>query len=452
MKTNQLLLSLATASALMSGGVNAKPLNKQKTNIIYILADDLGIGDLGIMGQTKIETPNIDRLGKEGMVFTNHYSGSTVCAPSRCALMTGKHMGHATIRENFSKQKGRVPLMDEDVTIAELLKQEGYATGCSGKWGLGEIGTAGVPWKQGYDYFYGYINQRNAHSYYPPFLYENANKILLEANNNHQKEIYSEDLIISKTLKFIDDNHKKPFFFYFAVTLPHADLELPEKYVEKYMPKLQSGEWSKPMVYYAAMVSKLDADVGAILDKIKALGLDEQTMVVFASDNGAHQEDGLRKEMFNSTGGFRGYKRDLYEGGIHVPMMVRWPGKVKPGSSTDHISAFWDVLPTVCDITGADKPKDIDGISFLPTLLDKKQKNHEYLYWEHLLKGKVKQAVRFGQWKAVRYSLDKDIEIYNLESDPKETKNLAASYPNLVKKAKQMFKDAHTESEYFPFN
>lgn len=405
------------------GLVCAPPALADPPNIIYILADDLGYGDVSFNGQTKLATPNIDRLAAEGMVFHQHYSGAPVCAPSRCALLTGKHTGHAVVRGNLEvKPEGQQEMPADTQTLGHMLQKAGYATGIFGKWGLGSPGSASDPLKMGFDRFYGYNCQRLAHHYHPHFLWNDDQREILWGNFGQETGDYAPTLIHEQALKFIEENKDRPFFLYYAAIQPHADMTAPEELMEKYRgkflpessfegidsgPEFRKGLYvSQPEAHaaFAGMLHSLDDYVGDVVAKLKKLGIDEKTLIVFSSDNGPHQEGGHNPDFFDSNGIFRGYKRDLYEGGIRVPTIVRWPGKVAPGSKTDHISAFWDVKPTMAEIVGVQPPEAMDGISFLPTLLGmENQPEHEYLYWEfHELKGR--QALRAGNWKAVLIS------------------------------------------------
>ena len=434
------------------------PRPAKRPNIIYILADDLGYGDLGCYGQKRIKTPRIDQMAAEGMRFTDHYAGSTVCAPSRCCLMTGLHTGHAIVRGN-----GGGPLREQDVTVAQGLKQVGYATGLIGKWGLGEEGTTGIPTKQGFDTWFGYLNQRHAHNYYPEFLWRNEYKVALENKVTPigkkfggiatKRVQYSHDLFANEALQFVEDHQDHPFFLYLALTIPHANNEAKNMGME--VPSLAEyadQDWPQPQQGHAAMISRMDGDVGRLLDTLGELGLDSNTLVIFSSDNGPHKEGGADPAFFNSSGPLRGYKRALYEGGIRVPMIARWPGTIEPGTTSGHISAFWDVLPTCCDLAGVDTPEDIDGLSLLPTLLGEpaKQKRHPYLYWEFHEQGK-RQAIRMGKWKAVKNNIAKNprgpLELYDLERDLGETKNIASEFPEIVAQLNATLRTAHTESE-----
>jgi len=444
-------------------------------NIIYILADDLGYGDLSCLGQTKFKTPNIDSLAKEGMIFTQHYSGSAVCAPSRCALLTGKHTGHAFVRGNAEVMpEGQSSMPSSTFTIAHMLKKKGYSTGLFGKWGLGSPGSDSEPLKMGFDHFYGYNCQRQAHHYYPYFLWNDNQREMLWGNFGLETEEYAPDLIQAKALAFIEENKDKPFFCYYAMVQPHAEMFAPEEYMKKYrgkyLPessfkgtdsgpdfrKFAYGSQSEAHAAFAAMVNVMDDDIGELRAKLKELGIDKETIIIFTSDNGPHTEGGHDPAYFNSNGSQRGNKRDLYEGGIHVPMIACWPGKIKPGTKTAHLSAFWDVMPTVADIAAVESPDGIDGISFLPTLMNYPgQKEHDYLYWEfHEMKGRV--AMRQGKWKAVRYNVavapDSPLELYDLSTDPAEENNVAAKHPEVVEKMNSLIKHARTTSHSPRFN
>jgi len=454
-------IAMATYSLLPGCATAGRATRKRrnKPNIIFILADDLGYGDVGCFGQKVIQTPNIDNLAKEGMKLTDHYAGSTVCAPSRCVLMTGLHSGHALVRGN-----ARLPLRPEDVTVAELLKTAGYTTAIIGKWGLGEADSTGIPNRQGFDYWFGYLNQRHAHNYYPEFLWKNEQKITLKGNKltkpaqggwgvSSPQVTYSHDLFAADALDFLDKNRDKPFFLYLPFTIPHANNEAGNKGME--VPDFgpyADKDWPDPQKGHAAMITRMDGDIGKIMARLKELDIDEDTYVLFSSDNGPHKEGGADPAFFKSSGPLKGYKRSLYEGGIRVPTIARWPGKIKPGSKTDHISAFWDFLPTCCDIAGVETPDGLDGISMLPTLLgqNKKQKNHEYMYWEFHEQGK-RQAVRIGDWKGIRQNVakkpDGPIELYNLKDDIGEKNNIAKDNPAIVEKIAKIMKSARTPSK-----
>ncbi|GGZ87340.1 arylsulfatase [Algibacter mikhailovii] len=479
MKTSYLVLllfalSFASCKKPVKGAPKEVIEKKAKPNIIYILADDLGYGDVSFNGQSKFETPNIDKLAAEGMVFTQHYSGSTVCAPSRSALLTGMHTGHTAIRGNKEVlPEGQHPMPASTYTMAEMFKEAGYKTSVYGKWGLGYPGSEGDANMQGFDEFFGYNCQRVAHNYYPYHLWHNQEKVMLKGNEGKKTEVYAPDLIHDKAMAFIDENKDNPFFMFYASALPHAELLLPEKYMEPYLGKLLPekkhigiddgptyknggyGSQEYPHAAFAAMIHHLDAQVGDIVNKLEELGIADNTLIVFTSDNGPHREGGADPEYFNSNGIYKGYKRDLYEGGIHVPMIAKWPGTIKEGSSNNHISAFWDVMPTFAEI--ADKPieNNLDGISFLPTLKgEKAQKKHKYLYWEFHEKG-GRIAIRKGKWKGVKYNvlknLEKPIELYDLEVDPEEQDNIAGNHPELVQEITTLMQKARTPSDIFQF-
>jgi len=426
-----------------------------KPNIILIVADDLGYGDVGFNGQTKISTPNIDKIAKEGIVFTNFYAGSTVCGPSRASLITGRHMGHCTVRGNpkWTNSGNPVDINDNDITIAEVLKQADYSTAIIGKWGLAENLSDGKPLNQGFDFFYGFNQHSPAHHYYPDSIWENNVKIRIEGNNWRKKEThYIQDLFTEKAKGFISrQNSQQPFFLYLAYTVPHYELTVPGESKAQYqtlnwpLREMKSGHYlhdKNGHVTYAGMVSRMDKQIGEIIELLKQQGLDENTIVIFTSDNG-HAYDNVQQEFFNSNGPFRGKKRDLYEGGIHVPLAVRWPARIKPNAKSDHISAFWDLLPTLADASGCNIPANIDGISFLPTLLNEKQKQHEYLYWEFNERNGPVQSVRKGDWKFVKLNHTK-IELYNLSTDIGEKNNVAQYHPEIVKLMERLLKEART--------
>jgi len=469
---SKISITLCASCALLS----CVPGNKKETlpNIVYILADDLGYGDLSCYGQQKFSTPNIDRLAKDGMLFTQHYTGCTVSAPSRSSLMTGLHTGHTPIRGNKGwEPEGNWPLPADSYTVAEMLKSKGYVTGAFGKWGLGYIESEGDPNSQGIDEFFGYNCQSLAHNYYPDHLWHNHDKILLRENDSSKTGAYSADLIHSAALNFIETNKNNPFFLFYPSTIPHAELFAKEEYMKIFRgkfepeksfkgvddgPRFRLGPYgSQPEGHaaFAAMIKELDDYVGEILAKLRELGLEKKTIVIFASDNGPHLEGGADPDYFNGNGDLKGYKRDMYDGGIRTPMLVRWPGKVKPGSINEHISAFWDIMPTLAEIAGAEIPEGIDGISFLPSLLGKKQVQHEFLYWEFHEQG-GKMAVRMGKWKAVQLNIDNSppgiIELYDLSTDIGETTNVASDNPEVIKKVGNIMKNEHNPSKDFPFS
>jgi len=453
MKTRSLIL-VAIALVIFTAAAPAQ----RRPNIIFIQADDLGYGDLSCYGQLKFKTPNIDRLAAEGMRFTQYYAGSTVCAPSRGALMTGQHTGHTRIRGN-----ARYPLSPEDLTVAEVLKSARYKTALIGKWGLGEAGTTGVPNRRGFDYFFGYLNQRHAHNYYPTFLWRNEEQVKLRnvvpdedkegAGNSTNRLDYSHDLIAEESLKFIEQNSRSPFFLYLAFTIPHANNEAGKKGME--VPdqgEFASKDWPEQERAKAAMITRMDRDVGRLMALIKKLGIDDNTIVFFTSDNGPHREGGADPDFFDSNGPLRGIKRDLYEGGIRVPMIARWPKRIKAGAKSDQVWAHWDFLPTVAEIAGVKppaNPANIDGVSMLNALLGLRQCGHEFLYWEFHERG-FSQAVRMGDWKAVRNAPDSPLELYDLKNDLGEQNNVAVKHPEVVKKIEDYLKTARTESELWP--
>jgi arylsulfatase A len=447
---------------------------EEKPNIVFILADDLGYGDLSCNGQKNFTKPNLDQMAAGGMLFTQHYSGATVCAPSRSALMTGLHTGHTFIRGNKEwKPEGQWPLKADALTIAELLKQAGYVTGAFGKWGLGYPGSEGDPNQQGFDEFYGYNCQRMAHNYYPGHLWDNQVKVVLEGNSGDKFEVYAPKLIHERALQFIEKNKDKPFFLFYPNVIPHAELLLPEENLAEFRGKFQPekafkgaepgdpgfregpyGTQPESHAAFAAMVTLLDKQVGEVLAKLKELGLEKNTLVIFSSDNGPHQEGGADPDYFDSNGPLKGYKRDLYEGGIRVPTIALWEGKIVAGSKSEHISAFWDFLPTVAEVAGVQAPENIDGISYLPALLGKEQPKHEYLYWEfHELGGR--KALRKGDWKLVQYNVfdpeKTTTELYNLSTDIGEEFNVAAENPEKVNELLGLMNSARIDNADFPF-
>ena len=439
---------LAIALLLLSAPQERQP------NIIFIHADDLGYGDLSCYGQQKFRTPNLDGMAAEGMRFTQYYAGSTVCAPSRCVLMTGLHSGHCYIRGN-----AKVDLRARDVTVARILKDAGYATGLAGKWGLGHEGSPGVPTKQGFDYFFGYLDQTHAHNYWPTFLVRNEERVKLRNVVPNEGRVgqgvaserieYSDDLIHREALSFIDRNRERPFFLYLATTLPHANNEAGKKGME--IPDLgefKDKDWPEPEKGRAAMIARLDRNVGDVLRRLKDLGLDGNTIVFFTSDNGPHAEGGSSAEFFDSNGPLRGTKRDLTEGGIRVPMIVRWPGKVPAGAVNDTVWAHWDFLPTAAELAGVKAPEGLDGVSVVPALSGKEQKPHDYLYWEFFERG-FDQAVRMGDWKAIRNGPDGPLQLYDLKTDVGEKSNVADRNPSVVAKIEEILKTARTDNEHW---
>ncbi len=470
-------------------------------NIIYILADDLGYNELGSYGQSKIETPNLDALAANGMKFTQHYSGSPVCAPSRAVLLTGKHTGHAYVRGNDewgsrgevwdyramfrdSSLEGQRPLPEGTPTIGSLLQGAGYTTGIVGKWGLGAPHTHSIPNKMGFDFFYGYNCQRQAHTFYPLHLYKNENRVYLNNDTvppkmklvegadpyleasyaNYFLEDYSPDLMFEEIQGFVDENKDKPFFLYWANPIPHVPLQAPKKWIDYYVEKFGEEEpylgdqgyfpTRYPRATYAAMVSYMDEQIGFLIEQLKREGLYENTLILFSSDNGPTYAGGADTQWFDSAKPFGSEygraKGFVHEGGIRVPMIASWPGKIEPGSNSDHISAFWDVLPTLCEVTGVNPPEDIDGISFLPTLLgNEEQKEHNYLYWE-FPSYTGQRALRMGKWKLIQKGLLKEpqpFELYDLEQDINEQNNIAEQHPEIIQQMQQILDTVRTEPE-----
>ena len=437
-----------------------KATSATKPNIIYILVDDMGYGDPSCFGQKQLKTPNLDKMAATGLRLTNHYAGSTVCAPSRCVLMTGLHTGHCTVRSN-----GNVMLRKDDVTVAQILKRAGYSTGCIGKWGVGRPGLDD-PNEHGFDYFYGYVCMNHAHNCYPEFIVRNGEKVPLRnvlqekwktsgvpegAGVAEKKVDFVPHLCQKEVIQFIDQNKEKPFFLYYALNIPHANnegggngMEVPS-YGE-----FADMDWPDSEKGFAAMIRYIDGYVKEIFDKLKETGVDKNTLVIFTSDNGPHQEGGHNMEYFDSNGELRGKKRDLYEGGVRVPTIANWPGVIEPGRESDHISAFQDMMPTFAELAGVDCPKT-DGISMLPTLLGKKeQRKHEHLFWE-FYEGGGKKAVLKGKWKGIRLNTfkkpDGPIELYDITRDISEQKNLAAEYPDIVADMARIMKEEHVDRE-----
>lgn len=416
-------------------------------NIIFIMADDLGYGEVGCYGQQYIQTPKIDLLAAQGMRFTQVYSGSPVCSPSRSVLMTGQHTGHTRVRDNFAAVGGVGPehrpvLEYEDITVAEVLRQAGYATWISGKWGLGEPGTSGVPTRQGYDEWLGFLNNNRADHYFTEYLWRNEEKYYLEGNLNGERNQYVLDVFTDFALDFIRSNKDRPFFLYLPYTTPHALYEVPN--VEPYADK----PWTAFEKTYAAMITRMDKEVGRIMNLLRELGIDENTIVFFTSDNGA--SGNVSGTRFDSWGVFRGKKGSVYEGGLRVPMIVRWPGKVPAGRVSDKVWYFADVLPTLGELAGVRAPSNIDGVSVLQTLLGREQDlNGRFLYWEKPA-GSIRQAVRLDDWKGVRYGLNGSLELYNLKTDVSETTNVASQHPGVVVQIENYLETARTESPMWP--
>jgi arylsulfatase A-like enzyme len=416
-----------------------------RPNVIFVLADDLGYGDLGCYGQKQIRTPHLDRLAADGLRFTQAYAGSTVCAPSRGSLLTGKHTGHATIRGNRAdRQKPETPLGADEVTIPQIFKSAGYTTALIGKWGCGENGSTGAPNAKGFDSFLGYLTQTAAHDYYPPFLWRNTEKFPLP-ENQEGRSVYTHDLLMQEAMSFVRSNTNRPFFLYLALTIPHANNE--EKPNGMQVPSdapYAHESWPPTERNFAAMIGRMDDGLGRLFALLKELGMDGNTLVVFTSDNGPHAEGGHSADFFKSSGELRGRKRDLYEGGIRVPLVVRWPGKIKAGVN-EQVVAFWDLLPTFAALTGQSAPKETDGISILPVLLENKTISHPPLYWEFYEQGFFR-AVRLGDWKGVSLDPAKPIELYHLKSDLSEQQNVAAQHPDVIKQIEAVMSREHAPS------
>jgi arylsulfatase A len=442
-------------------------------NIIYILADDLGYGDISCLGQEVLKTPRVDQLASQGMVFTNHYAGAPVCGPSRAVLMTGQHTGHATIRGNKAfKGIGVAPLEEHVVTLPEAIKRNtGYTTAMCGRWHLGGELSNQTPFHRGFDYHFGKLSSDYPNRYgvmidtlwdrsgihvgYETYsnlhvepMYENGKLFNLSEKEMATRPINMDELVTDKAVGYIRQSGERPFFLYIAYSLVHAPMEYHEKF------PVPVNDWPDEERAFASMVAALDDYVGKIMDAVDDAGIRENTVVIFTSDNGAHNEQ-HDVEFFHSSGKFREYKRSFHEGGFHSPMIVRWPGIVKPGSTSDHISAFWDVMPTLCDIAGAPIPSQTDGISFLPALHGKKQQQHDYLYWEfnediYKRKNEYKQAVRLGDWKGIYYIDPDRFELYDLNRDISEQHDVADDHPDLVEQMREIMKEAHVPSERFP--
>lgn len=428
-------------------------------NIVFILADDLGYGDLGCYGGEFIPTPNIDRMAAEGMRFAQHYAGSTVCAPSRACLLTGRHTGHVYQRANGPVEFRADP---QDVCVARLLKDAGYATALVGKSGLSCNSENGqLPNAKGFDHFFGFTSHERAHRHYPPWLWRNGEQVRYPSNHSTEGKHYAGDLFLEDALAFIDAHADGPFFLHLALQQPHADLNVPKKWREPFIGKFDEVPFAgdhyraepNPKATYAGMVAHMDHSVGQVLQKLRELGIERETLVFFSSDNGAMSEGGWSRQYFNSSGDLRGGKRDLYEGGIRVPLIAWWPGSIAPRSTSEHTSAFWDFVPTVCQLAGRPSPADSDGISMLPALRSEgNQPEHEYLYWELYEQG-GKQAVRKGDWKAVRLNVMSDsnekVELYNLRLDTREEKDVSENHPGIVAQLIGLMESAHRDNELF---
>jgi len=444
-------VSLALPGCSRSLEPTSPPQNRSKPNIIFIMADDLGYADLGCYGQKYTKTPCIDRMADEATRFTQCYAGACVCAPSRSVLMTGQHTGHTRVRGNKCVIGGvkdemtgggcRPPLLPEDVTVAEVLKTAGYATGITGKWGLGDPGTTGIPTRQGFDEWLGYLNQNHAVFYYTDYLWRNEQKLILHGNKNDKRQQYTHDLFTDFALDFIRKQRNGPFFLYVAYTIPHFNIEAPstEPYTDE--------PWPEKAKTFAAMVTRMDTDVGRILDLLENLGIDNNTIVFFCSDNGGAGSGGT---MFNSNGALKGDKGGFDEGGIRTPMIVRWPGKIPAARVSDAQWYYADVLPTCADLAGVKPPPDIDGVSVLPTLLGKKQDLADrFMYWESPPPN-LHQTVRWKNYKARKRKPHKPLEIYDLDKDPREETDVAPRRPDVVAIFEKYLKTARTDSPYWP--
>lgn len=433
-------LAFLLALGLMAPAADAERPSRPSSlpNFIVIVADDLGYGDLGCYGQKQIKTPNLDQMAAEGMRFTQAYAGNTVCAPSRCTLITGRHSGHGRVRSNT-----QVALQPEDVTIAEVLRNVGYRTAAVGKWGLGWEGTTGHPNQQGFDEFFGYLDQLHAHDYYPVFLWRNSQPFFLPGNQKGRRTDYSPAWLQRTATNFVRISEDRPFFLYFAPILPHANnerglagMEIPD------LGPYAAQNWPDPEKRKAAMITYLDDMVGKLMADLRRRRLDDQTLVLFTSDNGPHAESGVDPAFFHSSGPFRGLKRDLYEGGLRVPLIAWWPGKIKAGTTNDRPVASWDILPTLAEIADASPPKGLDGVSFAPTLLGRKSdRAPSPFYWEFYERG-YQRAARIGDWKGVKLNPDQPLELYQLAADPGETNNVAAANPEVVKNIEAYLKGA----------
>jgi arylsulfatase A len=455
------LLMASGVSAAQAGSTGERPA-PPRPNVVLILADDAGIGDFGCYGQQRIRTPNIDRLAAEGLRFTQFYAGGAVCVPSRCALLTGKHLGHAALRENVTQ-----PLPAEESTLAELLRPAGYRTACIGKWALGNSVRQGSPLEQGFDTYFGFIDQVLAHRYFPSFLLKDDQRVPY-ADNERARTHYSQALFTDEALRFLEGTRERPFFLYLAYCLPHADLDAPEESIAPYRaagwpetPYVERGgerlynDQPTPRAAYAGMVSRLDLEVGRVLDRLRELDLERDTLILFSSDNGPSREGGGDPDFFHSSGSFRGGKGELYEGGLRAPFLARWPGHIAPGTS-ELVCASWDVLATCAELAGFPVPEGSDGLSLAPTLLGRpaEQAAHGYLYWEHMPRGESHgQALRRGDWKALRLGVqarDPRVELYDLASDPGESRDLAAEKPELVAELTGLMDAAHVPDPKSP--
>jgi arylsulfatase A len=461
------LLLVVLALSIGRTAAGAQPTGSAP-NVLFIQADDLGYGDLSAYGQSRFQTPALDRLAREGMRFTQYYAGSTVCAPSRAALMTGMHTGHGWIRGNGGLPGGDVPLRPDDVTMAEVLRDAGYRTAVIGKWGLGQPGTTGQPDKQGFDYAFGFLDHRHAHRQFTDHLWRNGEQVRTDLDRD-----YVNDLFTREAAAFIERSDTRPFFVYLNYTVPHAELRVPDDSLEPFRgkfaeqpfanptaddkpigarpegPSLGYRSQAQPHAAFAAMITRMDRDVGRLVDLLGQRGIERRTLVLFISDNGPHQEGGGDPAFFKSAGGLRGIKRDLYEGGIRVPMIARWPGVVPAGRVSNHVWAHWDVLPTVAAVAGARAPAGLDGMSMAAALRGESQPTHPFFYWEFHERG-FQQAVRMDRWKAVRLKPGSPLEVYDLDADPHEAHDVAAANPGVVTRIETYLKTARTESERWP--
>ncbi len=441
----KLFLPIFGILCLLGTGVRAA---EAKPNIIFILSDDLAQGDLGCYGQKLIKTPNLDRMAAEGTRYTQAYCGTTVCAPSRTSLITGLHTGHSPIRANRElKPEGQMPLPAETVTVAQILKSADYATACVGKWGMGMFDTTGSPLKKGFDHFFGYNCQRHAHSYFPTYLYSDSKRTELKENQGGAKKIYAQNLIADETLHWVRAQKDRPFFLYYSITLPHGDFEIDDQGIYKDQP------WSQQEKNYAAMVTRLDSDVGRLLALLKELQIDEKTVVMLAGDNGSSfpPASPLGKRFEQAANGLRGFKRELYEGGLRQAALARWPGVIPAGTVRDEPWAFWDFLPTAAELSGAKIPEGVkpDGYSLVSFLKGSAAPQRESFYWE-LHEGASIQALRFGDWKAVRNGPNRLIELYDLKADPAESKDLSTENPGIVIKAERLMQQARVDDPNWP--
>jgi len=451
----QFLLPFIFLQMLPAFGAPPPVVSLSKPNIIYIMCDDMGYGQLGCYGQPRIKTPRIDRMAKEGLLLTDYYAGTSVCAPSRCALMTGRHVGHTYIRGNKEYSDGQEPIPDETITVAEKMKEAGYATAVIGKWGLGYPGSEGEPNKQGFDLFYGYNDQKHAHHHLTNWLYRNDQQEFIGEGDNPNAKGYSHYFLTKEARKFIKENKDNPFFLYLAYVIPHARMEIPDT-DESYLQYINE-DWPQKQKILAGMISLMDKDVGIIMDDLKELGIAENTLVVFTSDNGPHKEGGVKPDFFDDNGPLRGIKRDMYEGGVRVPFIAWWPGTIEAGRRSDHLGAHWDLMATACEMGGVQLPPDTDSISYLPLLKGDlaNQKQHDSLYFE--LVWPTKRGIRVGDWICLQKSttaLDPDVdatELYNIKEDLEQRNNLASKMPEKLMEMKALLKAEHAPSKLFEF-